>query len=320
MSYLVKNEVELGNLIKTLRKKKGWTQKDLGEITNYTATHILKIENGTRPISTELADKLSNIFNVDIHQYTKIATTFKSVEVYEDYTKLRRLAELGDCEKMKLLSDKIVDTYDNLNIEMLQLICHTKALYSGYVNKDYLKSNEYCFDSLALFDFCDYITSLESGILTELSYSALFLLAHNYTVIGEIELAYQLTTALYKHFNEFIFSKTIPVKSDMYHMKKFYIVAVNNMAHQQFLINKFDETHELVEFAIELSNKFSIHMYMNYLLVLKLKNYYMLGDIRNSKITLNQLKVICDISMKSEYYISILDELKTNYNLLFQDG
>lgn len=56
----------LGRRLKELRKEKGLTQEDLGNLVNVTKVSICCYENGTRTPSLETLIDLSNIFEVNV--------------------------------------------------------------------------------------------------------------------------------------------------------------------------------------------------------------------------------------------------------------
>ena len=55
---------KLGEKLRTLRKREGFTQMQLGEMLNVTHSHIVRMEKGQRLPSLEILFKLTQIFNV----------------------------------------------------------------------------------------------------------------------------------------------------------------------------------------------------------------------------------------------------------------
>jgi len=56
----------LGRQIRELRKERGWTQEELGELCGVKRAHISKIENGVAHPSMELIFKMGEIFERDL--------------------------------------------------------------------------------------------------------------------------------------------------------------------------------------------------------------------------------------------------------------
>ncbi len=319
MTYFTNSKINPNELIRKFRKLKGMTQQQLADQLGYSARQIMRIEAGTKEISKEAMKLLSDVFNIDLHQYINLSNSFESVEVYENYTHLRKLVEANDYNAIRENCERIRNSYDDLKGELLQLVLHSKAILQTHIEKNYTESNKFCFEALDVFNYCDYISSLNNGILNEMSYPALFLLAYNYSMIGENNLSDEITSALYDHFENIVFSSTVPIKSDMYHMRKYYIIVTNNLADQYYKNKKYSDSLELIDKAISLSNKFTIHIYMFYLLELKFRNLYMLGDIKNAKKFFRFFHSTCEISDNLKYFYSIIDELKLSHSLLFDN-
>ncbi len=319
MTYFASSKIKPNELIRNLRKLKGMTQRQLSDEIGYSVTQIRRIEAGTKEISKEVMKLLSGVFNVDLHQYIYLSNSFESIEVYENYTHLRKLVETTDYSSIQENCAKIRDFYENLEGDLLELVLHSEAILQTHVEKNYFKSIKLCFDALDVFNYRDYIRCLNNGLLNEMSYPLLFLLGYNYSMIGEVDLSNEISSALYFHFKNIVFKSSLPIKSDMYHMKKYYIIVTNNLADQYYNNENYTNSLELINQAISLSNKFSIHIHMFYLLELKFRNLYMLGDIENSKKFFRFFHSTCEISDNLEYFNGIIDELKLNHSLLFDD-
>lgn len=55
---------EIGEMIRTRRMSRGWTQDDLARITGVTASAIGLFENGKRRPKDEVADAIADAFNI----------------------------------------------------------------------------------------------------------------------------------------------------------------------------------------------------------------------------------------------------------------
>ena len=58
--------VEIGQKIRALRKKRGWTLKMLAEKANRSPIHLGYVERGQRPLSADLAIRLAHAFHVSM--------------------------------------------------------------------------------------------------------------------------------------------------------------------------------------------------------------------------------------------------------------
>ncbi len=317
MSNNYTNEIELHELIKKLRTSRGLTQNQLAEQLGYSVRQLRRIESGDFEISKDAIELLSDKFNVDIHQYKSISTKFKTMECYEEYINLRKAAESADMDYIKSKYEIIKNNPEFQDGEKLQLFLYAESLLIAYSEKDYAKSESKCFEALNLFGHTDYISSLKNGILNEMSYPLLFSLSYNYSFLEKFELSLELNIALYEHFRDTVFKNSLPLKNDMYHMKKYYIGATNNLAHAYYDLKNYDMALEFTDKAISLSNKFNMSVFTHYLLQTKFEIYYELGDIENAKKYYTLFEYTCEINGKNEYLNKIKDELKSKYNLLF---
>lgn len=317
MTLFADKTLKPGDFVRKLRKLNGMTQKDLADKIEYSLTQIKRIETGTKDISKEAMNLLSEAFNVDLHHYIFISNTFKIPNQYDEYINLRKLVETREYNKIRNTCARLRTDLGNLQGEMLQLVLYGEAILSTHVDNNYEKSVKLCNEALEVFELIHYIDSLSETIFTEMSYPILFLLTYNYSMLGDDDLVRNLSNALYYHFRDIIFTSSIPVKSDMYHMKKYYIVVTNNLSHQHFFDKDYLKALELIDHAIFLSNKFDIHIHMYYLLELKFKTHYMLDDILNAKKYYYFFLTTCEISGNSQYYKGIIAELKSEYHLLF---
>ncbi len=82
------------NRIKSLRKERGWTQKDLGKLLNVQNAAISKYENETVPLTDETIKKLSEIFNVSSDYLLYKTDVRKPQDVDEEFSKLLSDPEL----------------------------------------------------------------------------------------------------------------------------------------------------------------------------------------------------------------------------------
>ena len=60
--------IEFGLHVKFWRKKAGYSQEKLAELTGFHRTYIAMVESGKRNISLKNIDKFSKAFNIPIHE------------------------------------------------------------------------------------------------------------------------------------------------------------------------------------------------------------------------------------------------------------
>ncbi len=310
--------IEIHKLIKKLRKSRGLTQIALAEQLGYSNRQIMRIESGEADISKEAIELLSKAFNVDIHQYLSISDKFKTFECYEEYIQLRKEVENADLDNIKASYNRLKDNPNFKDGEKLQLILYCNSLILSFCDNEYIKSNEICLKALDVFGYRDYMSFLETNILTEMSYPVLFQMSYNYLNIGEFDRSYRLSTQLYKHFKNLVFENSLPLKNDMYHMKKYYIAATNNLAHLYYELKNYEKALELTNEAVNLSNQFGVNIFTHYVMHTKFQIYYAMGDIENAKKFYNIFEYSCEIHGKNAYYNGVLEHIKSKYHLIFE--
>ncbi len=308
---------EICKLLLQLRNLRGITQQELADLVGYSRRQIARIEAGEIEISKEAASILSKFYKIDINHYMNINSSFESLSSYNEFVSLHNLVEKRDLNAIKESTIRLSDNPEFQSGEKLQLILYCKALIFSLLEKRYIESNKLAFSGLSEFGYNNYITALKNEILNETSYPLLFIIGYNYTKAHEYTLARELNIELYNHFENNIFNNTIPLKSDMYDMKKYYITSINNLANMYFLSEEYDKSLELVNKGIDKSAEFNISAILYALLQLKFEVYYMLNDFENAKKYFNIFESICETTGFIEYFNDVYEELKSKYYLLF---
>ncbi len=319
MSSLEKTFNSLGKLFKELRLKRGITQAELSSKTGYSVRQLSRLENDNTQITNEIIDTLSIFYNVDIQAYMSILNKFSNPNSYTSYINTRDIVENNNFDKLELEFSKLDNLSDFQTGELLQLKLYCRALISAMNYGDYTSSNSSCYNALDVFNYGDYITSLKVGALTEMSYPVLLLLSYNFSQLDEHELSHELSFELFQHFHNFIFSDYLPIKVDMYHMKKYYIASANNLAQSYFEQLNFEKALEHIDVAIKLSHAFKINLYSHYLFQLKFESLFHLNDLGESKKFLTLFEYTCEANGKTKYFNSVIDTLRLKYKLLFDD-
>ncbi len=319
MSHNENLNISLGQLVRQLRQLKGISQQTLATELGYSRRQIGRIEAGEVELARELTNLLSNYFNVDIEQYISISKTFSNSGNYIDYVNLRKAIEHLDLDNISEYHKKLINI-DEYNVgENLQLLLYAEGMLLSYRENNFIESNFCCFKALDTYKYNDYITLLKSTILTEMSYPILFLMQYNYDMLGEHDIVLELAIELVNHFESLVFNNLVPIKKDMYFMRKYYIISLNNLSHVYFVSNIYSKALEYIDRSISLSNEYGISIVMYYLYRLKFEIYYMMNDIEKSKEFYIVFKNACMFTSKMNYFNDIQVELKSKYPLLFDE-
>ena len=82
---------EIGKTIRMMREKMGLTQGEIGKFLGLEQSHLSKIENGERTLSSDMLDRLSHLFGVPAAEIIsgqcpecKLSVAFRKQELTAD--------------------------------------------------------------------------------------------------------------------------------------------------------------------------------------------------------------------------------------------
>ena len=108
--------IRVGNNIKSLRKKKGLTQKDMASLLNMPSSTYSNYENNNREPSKEVLFKVSEVLNVDICELLNINQSPESLVAKDIY-----IPEESICnDEIKVMENLIKLCGFNVNFNKLQ--------------------------------------------------------------------------------------------------------------------------------------------------------------------------------------------------------
>lgn len=163
---------DLGNRIYELRKDKGLSQKELGEMVGVTNKSVSKWENGTTIPKTDTLVKLANIFEISPQELlqgkTENKLTLSQLSSQANEMFLQEELDKRDKEilKAKLVRDKrYLIIISSLFVSIFIIICLFNILGISII-EDGLKWYEVLFDSLIM----SYVlSSIFSGVVFAVS-------------------------------------------------------------------------------------------------------------------------------------------------------
>ncbi len=307
---------EICKLLIQLRNLRGITQQELADQVGYSRRQIARIESGEIEISKDAAVTLSSFYKIDISHYLDVNSSFKSVSSYEEFINLRMLIEKQDIDGMISSYTRLENDKEFQTGEKLQVVLYAKALIKSVVEKNYVESNRLCFTALAELGYTDYVKSLRTEILNDMSYPVLFNIGFNYSKLKQHDLLEEITLEIYDHFENTVFHNPIPLRSDMYNMKKYYIISMNNLADMHSIAQEYEAALALVEKGIQKSADFSISAVLYALTQLRFKIYYMLNDIESAKKYYKTFQIICETTGFIDYFNNFKSVVEEKYRLL----
>ncbi|MEC2394042.1 transcriptional regulator [Bacillus thuringiensis serovar shandongiensis] len=107
--------------IKKIRKQHGDTLKELAKKINYDYSNLSKIERGIYTPSLTLLNKISNIYNVDLHYLLELDRNNKYTKNEEDFIHDIDLESQELLQKYNLILDGKSATQDELEL-VIQVI------------------------------------------------------------------------------------------------------------------------------------------------------------------------------------------------------
>ena len=95
---------DLGEKVKTLRKRRGLKQDDLAEFLNLSRSQISNLESGRRNLNLRQLEKLCDYFKVDMSFFLMSETTDSCLDLIEKAKVLFESKELTSVQKEELFA------------------------------------------------------------------------------------------------------------------------------------------------------------------------------------------------------------------------
>lgn len=120
--------MNFSDMLKTLRKNRGYTQKNLADILNVSQNAIYNWENGKRQPSIEMLEKIAEHFGVTVDYL--IGITPEEFDAACDYA-LKVIAKTSNAEKTDFITNPVLSSThrallevftDDLTVEELEEI------------------------------------------------------------------------------------------------------------------------------------------------------------------------------------------------------
>lgn len=110
----------IGEELRTLRKDRGYTLKELADEIEITSGHISNIESGNRKPNYKLLEKLGEVLSFRVEDFLNEVTN-KSLATANEVGETMRFARNIKEEKNKIEIDKLFGEKEVLNLETLIL-------------------------------------------------------------------------------------------------------------------------------------------------------------------------------------------------------
>lgn len=208
--------INVGIIIKHLRKEKGLTQAELSEGI-CSSRYLNKIENGICMPSLEIVNLFSKRLSVNIYRYYVSALRHKSLETHEKIEQLNEFLSPGQIHNLKPLIDELSSEKDFSDGEPFLILSYAKAVYENAVNSD--PSSALLEIEAALNTFSD-VQAFDGKQLLELTnveLNILLLSASLYKKCGKDEKSILYYSLLLKYLSACFKRSTYSIFEDSHH-------------------------------------------------------------------------------------------------------
>lgn len=155
--------MEIGQVIRYIRKNKNITQQTLADAIGMTRPYIARIESGKNSISSDKLTEILEYCNVTYNEFFYIKNDYKKFSKMNDFNyvvKLFYAGKLKEISEIKLKVKKKFEENGDLFLKQLYILCD--AIENDFdrnkINKDYideiadylLSIDEWCYHELVL--------------------------------------------------------------------------------------------------------------------------------------------------------------------------
>lgn len=305
------NYKNFGELLKSLRLEKGWSQEEACKDVCDRRTYIRWEKNESEP-SLYYFHRLSNHFNCDIQAYYKLficdgtLLARKCKEKAESYITNNEWQLLyAHIEEMKTLKDFSIG-------ENKMTLLYYKALYYFTYVEDYNTSMEYCIKGLREEDVNLSLENLSENIYSNIGLCLLNCLSCNLNKLGDSQKANNVYLKIIASIDNKLIPDLTYYQSTEFE-KKFYQVAIHNLCQNYKRDKKISLSLQYVNKGIDFSLK---HNYLNKLadlFELKFKLLYDLNDYEDSRKAYDSCIDLYLLQNRMDEYLYCKNILDTNY-------
>lgn len=305
------NETDLIiDLIKKLRKKNKLSQFQISELLNIPCSTYSMIESSHRKPNDEILVSLSNILNFDFITFSRKIKSYNSIEHYLLASELINYITLYDIGNIVniLENNSIIEEFNYGEPKIIKVYCEVLVLM--HVKNDI----ELAYSTCVSFFKIDDLSTFKPKINMPNQYYSL-MLNLGYCLFKK-DLFHE-SLILYNTLINFL--ENLYFKSELHFVhtpsfhKKYYIICLNNIADLYFTLENFDKALELCKKGIEKSNKLNILSILPSLINLKVEILCKLNNYSDAKLTYFQLKSLCEITDKLDYFNVSTEKLKNSY-------
>lgn len=299
---------KLGDIIKTIRLKKGLSQKEACKGICDRRTYIRWEKNEIEP-SIYNINKLSNRFNYDFQAYYKMFICDLSEHAWLYKERAETYLVQKDWTNHYALLKEIDSFHEFQNGENKQTILYYKAIYFSKYKMDFNQSIKLCLEGLKEEDANYSITCQSLSIFSNVGLSLLNCLACNYNKIEKKQLANNIFRNLIEIIDNKIF-KDLHYYQSIDFEKKLYQITTYNLSVNLKREKQYIDSLYYINKGIQFSLKHNYLFDLADLFQIKFKLLYLLDNYIEAKTAFNlciNLYLLQNNMKEYNYFTSIID-------------
>lgn len=300
-----------GELLKSIRKEKGWSQEEACKGVCDRRTYI-RWEKGVSEPTDYYLHLLSFHFNYDLQAYYKVFICNESMRAYTAKKKAENLIERADWKQLSIYI-KELKTYPEFQTgENKENLIYYNILYYYEFEKDYSTAIKYCVDGLRIENNAITLENPTDKIYSNIGICILNCLAICLNKISKIYQSNQIYMGIMKNIEHKIIPEITYYQSTEFE-KKIYQVAAYNLGLNYKRINDIELALLYINKGIDFSIK---HHYLNFLadlLRIKFKLLYAKKHYKESKLVFNECINLYLLQNKFDEYNNCKEALENEY-------
>ncbi len=305
-------EYQLGDIIKEKRIEHGYTQQELADLSGYTRALISKVEQSKRNPSEDLLLELSYILSFDFVSVYKNLGKYKSFAHFTLYNELLKSVEVRDIIKInELVNNKVIkDEFTYGETYIFREYCKTLVYLD--IDNDVKRAHKLCLKALNIDESS--LDTLRIKLNQSFHYYSLFMCYGRILYLNkQINEEKILLEKIVKFLEKNYFNSIIPSMAIDQFYKKYYIIALNNIADVTMRLGNYTDSITICDKAIEKSKELNVLNIIYDVLMLKCENLFMLNKVEEARTSYTQLANFCILTNHTKFLEHETERLKVSY-------
>lgn len=309
----MKNYKHFGELLEQLRISNNMTQQQVADGV-CTIRQYSRLEKGESNPRIDVLYGLSNKFHTNLYEFYNIHFCHESFEAYQCISDFGEIIRANDFNSISKIIQHMHSLQEFETGENFQTLCYAESLQLFFVEKDYIKAIEKCYQGLGMASFYDLQkTNKESKVYSNIELCLLNCIACNYGAISEFDKANIIFLILIDSIDYQMTFLPFESKRNVKFSRIFYENIIYNLSINYLNNNELDKakfyTEKGIAYCIKENNmRFLPELY-------KLKSFILINLDEKSEVKecMENALTLYKISNSINQY----NELKAEYDNLF---